>query len=72
MTVSSFFRIFIMNFLELLNNVDSWLLDYEAQFVCSMKIETWVVSPFSLRFLISVTEKISRKRKDKEKNKKLL
>jgi len=32
-----------------------------------MNIGTWVVSPLSLRFLISVTGKISKKRKDKEK-----
>jgi len=49
------------------NNADPWLLDCEAQSVCSMNIGTWVVSPLSLRFLISVTGKISKKRKDKEK-----
>jgi hypothetical protein len=49
------------------NNVDSWLLDYETQSVCSMNIGTRVVSPLSLRFLISVTGKINKKRKDKVK-----
>ena len=48
------------------NNADSWLLDFEAQSVCSKNNGMGVVSLLSLRCLISVTGKISRKSKDKE------